>query len=36
MFTFDYYDKAMGFGSPQSSNLAQTARVLTVMMVREY
>lgn len=36
MFKVDYYDKALEFGSPQPSNLKQTARVLTVMTGPEY
>ena len=32
----DYYDKAYEYSSPQPSNLAQTARALTVMTAREY
>jgi hypothetical protein len=35
MFKMDYYDKKYEYGSPQPSDLAQTARALTVMTARE-
>lgn len=35
-FKFDYYDKQYEFGSETPANLAATARVLTVMLAREY
>lgn len=35
-FKFDYYDRKFEYGSAHPANLAETARVLTVMLAREY
>jgi hypothetical protein len=33
---FDYYDQHMDAGSPDSSDLVQTTRVLTILLAEEY
>lgn len=35
-FKFDYYDPKLEYGSEHPANLAETARVLTIMLAREY
>lgn len=35
-FKFDYYDRQFEYGSEHPANLAETARVLTIMLAREY
>ncbi len=35
-FKFDYYDPKLEYGSEHPTNLAETARVLTIMLAREY